>query len=174
LYAGTRIFVFGTVDSPISKGTANVTYSLDSFPPTGMNGADLSTITDVQSHILLYQSPAVENGKHTLNISLSNTNSTSPKYYFDFFTIEVQSVSSTDHVIVDDRDSSIKYSGNWTKSSSFNEYMYTDSEAPDSGNANATYLFNGTKRLPRQWVSDAFSFVLRNLNLGLRNYPCEC
>ena len=147
-YAGTRIFVFGTVDSPISKGIANATYSLDTLPPTGMNGADLSTITDIQSHIRLYQSAVLENGKHTLNISLSNANSASPKYFFDFFTIEVQSVSPTAHVIVDDRDSSIKYSGNWTESSSFNEYMYTDSEAPDSGNANATYSFNGMSKDP--------------------------
>jgi len=161
MYAGTRIFVFGTVDSPASKGMPNATYSLDSLPPTGMNGADVSTITDTQSHIRLYQSAVLENGRHTLNISLSNTSSTSPKYYFDFFTIEVQSVPSTAHVIVDDRDPGIKYSGNWTESSSFNEYMYTDSEAPDSGNANATYLFNGTKRFPLQRISDAFfSFIL--------------
>jgi len=84
-----------------------------------------------------------------LNITLSNITNGFPKYYFDFFLIDVSSPLTTSHVIVDDTDLGIKYSGNWTESHAFNEYLGTDHMAADAGNANATYQFNGMKLLFR-------------------------
>lgn len=141
-FNGSRISVYCTLDSPASRGIPAATYSLDNFTPTRSNGLNMSEILDVQSHLLLYQSPPLVAGAHTLNISLSNMTSSGPKFYLDFFTVDVASATSPFNVIVDDQNPAISYSGNWTDSHSFNGFLGTDSLA-DLGGANATFTFIG-------------------------------
>ena len=137
--------MYGTLDSPLVNGVATSTYMIDNLESltTVFTGGNLQLLPDLQSHLLLYQSPVVSDGSHTLTITVSNITNGSPKYYLDFFTVDVDSPDSTSQVIVDDSSPDIKYVGNWTVSHAFNEYLATDHVAPDTGNANATYNFNG-------------------------------
>jgi hypothetical protein len=137
--------VYGTLDSPLVNGVATSTYTIDNLESstTIFTGGNFQLLPDLQSHLLLYQSPIVSDGSHTLTITVSNITNGSPKYYLDFFTVDVDSPESTSQVIVDDSNLDINYVGNWNVSHAFNEYLVTDHVAPDTGNANATYNFNG-------------------------------
>ena len=139
--------MYGTVDSPASKGIPAPVYKLDDFAPTGPNAANVTAIPDIQSHLLLYQSPPLLDTTHTLNISISNLTIGGPNFYFDFFTIDVSTPEPMSHILVDDRSSDIHYSGDWTDSHSFNSYLGTDRMAADSGNSIATFAFTGTQAL---------------------------
>ena len=128
------------------NGIATSTYSIDNTPSltTIFTGGNYLTLPDgFQSHLQLYQSPVVPDGPHTLTITVSNITNGSPKYYLDFFTVDVSAVENTSQAIIDDTNQGINYVGNWTESHAYNEYLATDHKAPSSGNANATYTFNG-------------------------------
>jgi len=145
VFSGSQISVYGTLDSPAVNGIATSTYSIDNISSitTVYTGENYLTIPDLQSHLLLYQSPVVSDGPHTLTITVSNITNGSPKYYLDFFVVDVSTLENTSQVIVDDTSQEVNYVGNWTESHAFNEYLGTDHKAPSSGNANATYAFNG-------------------------------
>jgi hypothetical protein len=141
--------VYGTVDTNVTTGVATSTYVVDNDESSRGNFSSGSLLFPniqnfgVQSHLLLYQSPVLSNSSHSLSITISNITNGSPKYYLDFFTVDAKFPESASQVIVDDSSSDIKYVGDWSDSHAFNEYLTTDHNAPNTGNANATYTFTG-------------------------------
>lgn len=132
--------------SPLVNGVATSTYTIDNFTvgSTVFTGGNLATIPDLQSHLLLYESPTLQEGSHNLTISISNITNGSPGYYLDFFTVDTFAPNTKSQIIVDDSNPEIKYIGNWTDSHAFNEYLSTDHKASSLGDSNATFAFNGT------------------------------
>ena len=102
----------------------------------------------VTSHALLYKSPTLPMGNHTINIAIASpdeTTSTTPgPFYFDHFTVDSGSKSIAGDVILDDRDPSILYAGNWGISGFLQEYLGTSRVSPGAENPGPmTFQFNG-------------------------------
>ncbi|KIM22525.1 hypothetical protein M408DRAFT_28653 [Serendipita vermifera MAFF 305830] len=145
-FSGHRVSVYGTVVAPLSNGLPTSTYTIDGAPLTATNftGGNLATIPDLQSHLLFYESPTLQEGQHNLTITLSNITNGSPAYYLDFFTVEMFTPNGMSQVIVDDSDAAVIYTGNWTEGHAFNDFLGTDHKSSNLGNANVTFEFNGT------------------------------
>jgi hypothetical protein len=147
---GTRISVYGTLESPAKYGAPASSYTIDSQEPEGFlqsGSALVNQSTDVTSHILFYQSPTLGSDQHTLKWTVSNVTSDGPRFYFDFLVIENAPEASLSEdgtrVIVDDNDAGIEYNGNWQPGGSVGEYLLSDHAAAAEGGTSATYKFKG-------------------------------
>jgi hypothetical protein len=145
LILGTGISVYGTLDTPSSNGLPIVAFGIDGQTPTSLNSTGYVTLNNpniANSHVLLYRSPVLAKGQHTLSVTL--TSATAP-LYVDFLTVSTGSDTASGDIIVDDSDLSIAYTGTWIPHGQSNEYNDTTQESPDTPNGGtATFKFNGT------------------------------
>ena len=136
--------MYGTLETPGLHGSPNATFSIDSQPPVHFNtsgSVQLDNPYIVTSHVLLYQSPGLNKGTHTLSIETLNPTAS---LYIDFFTVSTGSDSASGYIIVDDRDPSIVYTGVWPDAGASSEYLDTTRQSPsDSNGGSATIRFNG-------------------------------
>jgi len=147
-HIGTSISVYGTLDTPALGGSPNATFGIDGAPPVYFNASGSVELTDayiVTSHVLLYQSPGLNRDTHTLSVETVPASKSTTSLYIDFFTVSTGSDSASGYVIVDDRDTSIVYTGIWPDAGLPPEYLDTTRQSPNDGNGgSATIRFNGT------------------------------
>jgi hypothetical protein len=148
LILGTGISVYGTLDTPSSNGLPNVAFGIDGQTPTSLNSTSYVTLNDpniANSHVLLYRSPVLAKGQHTLSVKTGTPTHPAALLYVDFLTVSTSSDTASGDIIVDDRDLSIAYTGTWIPHGQSNEYNDTTQESPDTPNGGtATFKFNGT------------------------------
>jgi len=79
-FNGTQIFVFGTTGftQSVIKGGANARYQIDDLPPFPFH----DTAKTAQQKQLLFASPELDNGTHTLTIINDG-----PEYFLDFMLV---------------------------------------------------------------------------------------
>jgi hypothetical protein len=92
-----------------------------------------------------YESPILEHGSHRLEVTVDHQFSPdNSSYILNFLTIGTQDDREAHLVIVDDNDTTIEYSGNWsTENSSQYQYKDTIHESNMPGSA-ALFTFSGT------------------------------
>ena len=78
---------------------------------------------------------------HTLSIQTGTPRNPAAFFYFDFFTVASGGDSVEGNVIVDDSDTTVLYTGEWSRAGATDEYLGTTTYAPPSGSA--TFRFNG-------------------------------
>ncbi|PVF92552.1 hypothetical protein CPB86DRAFT_801918 [Serendipita vermifera] len=141
-FHGDRITVWGTLVNP-STGLPGVTLSLDGDTPRTLNAT--GNITPAAnatswSHVQLWSIEDLTDDDHTVTLAVDEVNKDRP-FYFDFFT--ARTVEPGGSVIVDDKDTSIAYDGDWTLAGSIEDYYQTVHKSAAPG-AKATFQFNGT------------------------------
>ncbi|KIM26746.1 hypothetical protein M408DRAFT_25032 [Serendipita vermifera MAFF 305830] len=109
-FTGTSLGVWGTLDRTAMLGSPNATFTMDNLPPftfnqTGHVKSDLPN--NSMSHLLLYQSPRLADGEHTLTVTVAPS-ATQAMFYVDFFMIEKEGPGN---VIVDDFDMRLSFEG---------------------------------------------------------------
>ena len=148
-FLGTSISVYGTLNTPLSLGLPTPRFGIDDSDTTAFNssGDVLNWNRGAQtSHALLYKSPTLPKGNHTIKIAIASPSGTTTPgpFYLDYFTVDSGSESVTGDVILDERDPSLLYSGNWGFTGIPEEYMGTTRASPDAGNPGTmTFHFNG-------------------------------
>ncbi|KIM22514.1 hypothetical protein M408DRAFT_332890 [Serendipita vermifera MAFF 305830] len=147
-FFGTGISVYGTIDTPSTKGLPSATFSIDGAPSTALNSTGSLVIDNrgiVTSHVLLYKSTSLAKGSHTITVKTGTPANATAQFYFDYFAVSTGSDSTSGDVLVDDRDSSIVYSGPWVDNGISAEYLGTTRQSPGTANGGtATFRFNGT------------------------------
>lgn len=144
--------IYGTIDSPNSKGVPISTYKFDHLNDddrTVFNSSGISGPVNgdsITSHVLFYQSPATTVGQHTVTVTVWNVSTDGPKFYFDFITFDQASDTASNRYVLDDNDSTIQYSGSWATGGTQGEYLGTHHEA--SSGSSATI----------RWTGKTFSF----------------
>lgn len=164
-FSGTGISVYGSLDAPAIKGLPGVTFQVDNITPQLINSTGSLTwdIGSLTTHVQLYQSPNLVSGSHTLTITVTNTTVNGPFFYLDFFTIATGRDSVAGHVILDDRDESIKYVPIWGQPGIPAEYLASTSQS--GGNqSTATLTFNGECIAFRHQPFSNFSCFLYSLH----------
>jgi len=146
-HIGTSISVYGTIDTPILRGSPNATFRVDDLPVAYFNstGSVLVFLDMMNSHVLLYELSGLYKTTHTLTIETLAASNPAARFYIDFFTVSTGSDSAYGYIIVDDRDPSIVYTGAWSDYGIPLEYMSTTKLAPQNGyGGSAMVPFNGT------------------------------
>ena len=136
--------VWGTLDRLAVLGSPRAEFTIDGLPVEAFNHTGLiipELPGNAMSHMLLYQSPILAKGPHTISIAIPATGQA--PFYFDFFTVDVGSDMAIGNIIVDDSDSSIMYNGDWYSSGAQYEYMHTTHGMPSMGSGDATFSFFG-------------------------------
>jgi hypothetical protein len=125
-----------------------VTYTLDNGAPetvylTKFNGS--IDVADVTPRVVLYQSPVITSGDHTLTWTVNNVSPSGARFYVDSFLIEDVTVLPLKpyYEVIDDRNGDVHYNGNGQQGGFLGEYMETDTTAASSGSS-FTYSFSGT------------------------------
>jgi hypothetical protein len=145
--AGTSISLYGTLDTPSTNGLPSVTFTIDNQTPIALNAT--GSIKDFRldvpiSHVPLFQSPLLPKGQHTLFVKTTTPTNPAARLYVDFLTVSTGSNSASGDIIVDDRDISVAFTGNWITAGAPNEYNGTTRQCPDtSDGGTATFSFNG-------------------------------
>jgi hypothetical protein len=153
-FTGTMITVYGSLDTPASKGLPQVEFKVNSIDAVQINstGTIKYRTNALTTHQVLFTSPNLVQGTHTITISMTGTAAANgPYFYFDFFTVKTGVDSVAGHVLLDDRDESIDYVPQWKNNGIADEYLGTTSQTPASGST-ATVQFNGEYRWP-VWVN---------------------
>ncbi|KAG8858140.1 hypothetical protein FRB91_010290 [Serendipita sp. 411] len=147
-FEGVGISVYGTVDTPGSKGLPDASFVVDNSTPSPFNNTGDAPLrpNKVTSHMLYYQSELLSQGKHTIKI----TNNGVAPFYFDFFVVDsgrddFTPMSGWPNLIVDDRDLGIQYAGTWKADGVKAEYLKTTHQSPPkSTGGNASFSFMGS------------------------------
>lgn len=143
-FTGTGISVYGSSDSPASKGLPGVEFKLDSMSPQPINATGTLTYTlgILTTHQVLYRSPDLAFGTHSLTVTVTDSTINGPYLYFDFLTVTTGQDSVSGQVILDDRSEAIKYVPQWNDTGIPAEYLDTAS-LPPTVDSYATMEFNG-------------------------------
>ncbi|PVF96527.1 hypothetical protein CPB86DRAFT_827142 [Serendipita vermifera] len=105
---------------------------------------DARCATDATSHHPVMRFGDLSQGEHALNITCDRVSSSGPFFYFDFVVVTTSESNAPRYVIVDERDSSVSYTGNWGSSGANNEYDHSTTYSPSTPNGGtATFTFNG-------------------------------
>lgn len=173
--AGTGISVYGSVNAPGIYGTPGSSYVLDQNGPLRFNASGSFRPPNrniVLSHVLLYQSSTVPDGRHTVKITPDGLADNGRAFYIDFFTVSVADSTSVDNVVIDDGDGAVLYGGSWASEGGEFEYLSTTHRPTSSGNetttSSAAIQFNGTFLAPRIF-SSFNSFDATRLTLSHRH-----
>ncbi|PVF98118.1 hypothetical protein CPB86DRAFT_388575 [Serendipita vermifera] len=143
-FKGNSIGVYGTLDVGVRPLSS---YVLDGGTPT------IHNITENFSQYFegpflymaaFYQSPLLEYGTHTLQVTIDRTYTGLKGYIFDFLTVGVKEDDEAALIIVDDNESVVQYTGQWAlEGSAKYEYQGTTHKSNSTGNA-AVLKFKGT------------------------------
>ncbi|PVF96525.1 hypothetical protein CPB86DRAFT_786885 [Serendipita vermifera] len=148
-FQGTGIDVYATLDRPATIGAPGPLFTIDNKAPVRFNetGDVLPELpTDTTSHHLVMRYDGLSQGEHTLNITADRVSSSGPFFYFDFVVVTTNDDNAPGYVIVNDRETSISYIGDWGQSGAENEFEHTTRISPSGTNSgSATFIFNGTE-----------------------------
>jgi hypothetical protein len=142
--AGNRIGVYGTLDVGVRPQSS---YVLDGGVPVVHNITEDFTRFFEGPFLYMarfYESPVLEYGTHTLQVTVDRTYTAYKGYIFDFLTVGVKEEDPASLIIVDENDPAVEYSGQWAlEGSEKYEYQGTTHKSNSTGNA-AIFKFNGT------------------------------
>lgn len=146
-FYGTSIAVYGSVDSPATRGLPGVEFKIDSFPPERLSDTysplfPTYNSTGFNTYQPLYRSQPLAADTHTISITVTNVTVGGPFFWFDFFMVGSGRESVAGHVLLDDRDEAIRYHRVWADAGVSPELMQTTRWPVDTG-AYATLEFNG-------------------------------
>ncbi|PVF96528.1 hypothetical protein CPB86DRAFT_860151 [Serendipita vermifera] len=149
-FEGTGVDVYATLNSPATIGTLGPLFTIDDGTPVRFNETgDIHTAspTNPASHVLVMRFYSLSQGQHTLNITFDRFALTRPFFYFDFVVVTTNDMNASGYVIVDDKDPSISYTGDWRQSpQNTTDYersmMYTPAGIND---LSASFTFTGTE-----------------------------
>lgn len=143
--------VFGTIDSPSSKGYPNATFSITPnggavtyFNETG----SVTNLTDpevVTARVQLFKSKLLSLGNYTLTITTDGIKS--PSFYFDFITVQLPNTVATpvERVIADDDNGQWRYNDRWPAVAISKRGNYLDTIHQIHGEGlSAIFPFQGT------------------------------
>ncbi|KAG8801202.1 hypothetical protein FRC17_006698 [Serendipita sp. 399] len=149
-FQGVRISVYGTLDTPGTKGYPDASFTIDNGTPAGFNNTGTAVNAKpnrVSSHILYYQSELLSPGTHTIKATSNGGNA----FNFDFFVVDTgrddftTTAGATGNVIVDDSDLSIQYAVSWKPQGVPQEYLGTTHQSPPRATGgNASFEFMGS------------------------------
>jgi hypothetical protein len=145
-FTGIGIEVYGSLDTPATKGIPGVQFQIDRNPVETLNSTATPLtyhLDQITTHQILFQANNLNAGQHTITISITDTTDNGPFFYFDFFTVQTGMDSVAGHVILDDKDSGISYVPQWTNPGVPDEYLGGTSQSAGTGSL-ATVDFNGT------------------------------
>lgn len=162
LHLGTRVAAFGTYNVP-NDGTAGWTTSFaidDAEPQSVSQPTPESSSAAFQQ--MFYMSPALDDADHSLSINLLAADGTH-YLWIDYMLYEASSsAASPSHVIIDDSDARISYSGGWSAGGIDMDFNGTAHTTQKSGET-ATIIFNG-KYYSHIFCLKMLKFELRHLH----------
>ncbi|PVF96529.1 hypothetical protein CPB86DRAFT_708897, partial [Serendipita vermifera] len=148
-FQGTGIDAYATLDRPATIGAPGPLFTIDNGTPVRFNQTgDVvpQEPTDVTSHHVVMRFGNLSQGEHTLNITCDQVSTSGPFFYFDFVVVTTSDLHTLGYVIVDDREASVSYTGNWNQSGVENEFERTTTFSPSGTNRDSvTFKFNGTE-----------------------------
>jgi hypothetical protein len=141
--------VYGTLDQPGVYGPPSASFGIDGQTPTTFNSTNSIFVDSpgaITAYVQLYKSPSLTKGTHTLSVLAGTPANAAARLYIDFLTIDTGSDSASGNIIVDDRDSTIQYTGNWRDTGVPWEYDKTTRASPyQVAGGTAAFRFNGTR-----------------------------